>query len=208
MRLVRSQTRAKAIYACKHILGEVNKLLTANRVSELSNGEPTYVTFCELLSRVFDLLLAHCNTPAEAEEAVTPVHDAFMLALLAKRNFNGMLTLVRETERSLQRHKKAAIAAHGPEAPPEMLAPRLAWLQEHKVVEELLNVNMHQRQYTEGMQKLLEVLAELNALDKETLVSLWAKQRQVPPYDREFLAAACVPCPCTSPAAVGRLPCC
>lgn len=184
------QEKVEAATTCQWVLSQIKMRLDSNDMAALSNDEPTFITVTEVIWRVFDLLHIYSEDPAVADSAVTPVHDKFMLALLAKRNFNGMLTLVRETERSLRRRRRALELQPDSPRAAQRLAPRLAWLQEHKVVQELLNVNMHQRQYTEGMQKLLTSLAELNALEKDTLVSLWAKQRQVRPCSH--LAVVCL----------------
>jgi hypothetical protein len=165
------------VTAVRKQLASVDALLAADDVAALSaGGEPTFGTFCVFMMRLYFVALV-CMPVDEAEATVVASHRAFLEKMLARRSFNAMLTLVREANSMLKRAQRPA--PEPPGVPNVKLAPLLEWLRAHKVVEQLLKVNMHQYQYVESVQLLLTLLADVNALDKDVLNNLWGKLRQV-----------------------------
>ena len=188
--LQRAQGQHVVTHACMHQVEAIRKMINADQLAVLSaGGEPTFNTINSTFNYLHSIVGLFGKGSAD-EAKVGEVHRLFCEKMLARRSFNAMLTLVRETCALLQRARgrvdrrtsastdaqdEAAAAAAAAAA----LQPVLAWLQEHHVVEELLTVNMHQRQYVESVQVLLTTLAEVGALEKDILVNLWGKLRQV-----------------------------
>jgi DNA-binding TFAR19-related protein (PDSD5 family) len=170
-----------AVSACTVQLVAIRALLDFDKLDALSAGaEPTFITLASFFGKVYGVVAAFVRE-LDAEDAVAPTHRAFLEKMLARHSFNAMLTLVRETNSLLKRARLWQQQQHqlGEPDGEAKLQPMLEWVREHRVVEELLNVNMHQRQYVESVQQLLTTLAEIGALDKDVLVNLWGKLRQV-----------------------------
>jgi hypothetical protein len=167
---------------------QVRERLTDDRIAALSaGGQPTFLIYSCFVWRLYQIAMV-VMPYEEVEAVVLSTHRAFLKRMLARRSFNAMLTLVRETNSLLKkaRTRGGKQPRDSDEAEGQLsstvqaaMQPTLEWLKEHHVVEELLTVNMHQRQYVESVQQLLTTLADVSALDKDVLVNLWSKLRQV-----------------------------
>ena len=171
------QGEPNVVRAVQRQLDTISEHLAANQMDMLSIGnELTFNSLCGLLKNMHTIV-ALCKSAADAEAIVAPVHRAFLVKMLEKRSFNTMLALARESNVLLQCARMRAAASADEKA--AQLAPMLAWLDEHHIVDELLTVNMHQRQYVDVVQQLLTSLADAGALEQGVLLNLWGKLKQV-----------------------------
>ena len=80
---------------------QVNSILhklEEDKLTELSaGGEPTFVTLSSTFSYLHNIVGTFARGSAD-EAAVGEAHRRFCEKMLARRSFNAMLTLVRETE--------------------------------------------------------------------------------------------------------------
>lgn len=117
---------------------------------------------------------------APCYETITEVRIAFYNVLLAKRSFSLTLVLIQDIN-NLCSQSFARSDQHAD------LSPYLDWMSSERVLQQLLGVNMHQRQYVDALQRLLENMARLHALDTQTTLKLVESMLQV-----SCPAAACL----------------
>jgi hypothetical protein len=174
-----SLLQAGGIDVLKQLLGHVGELLDADNLLALAQeNDHTYLCWSLFFQKLLDVAELFL-LPLAAEALMHDTHCKFLEKMLSRRSFNTMRALVREVNSWLCRACNWREQHEDTPSADAKLVPLLECLETHNVVEELLTVNMHQWQYVESLQQLLTTLAEVHALSKETLRSLWGQLRQV-----------------------------
>lgn len=125
--------------------------------------------------RQIHLIVAAAGGCATVYHTITEVRIQFFSVLLAKRSFSLTLVLIQDINNLFSQS-----FAQGAGSDPLIdLKPYLDWMSNQKVLQQLLGVNMHQRQYVDAVQKLLENMARLHALDTQTTLKLVESMLQV-----------------------------
>jgi hypothetical protein len=170
--------QAGGVDVLQQLLRKVHELLDADNLLVLAQeNDHTYLCLSRFFQKLLDVAKLFLQ-PSEAEALVHDTHCRFLEKMLSRRSFNTMRALVREVNSRLCRARRRDQNEDSPSADAK-LVPVLEFLETRNVVEELLTVNMHQWQYVESLQQLLTTLAEVHALSKKTLRSLWGQLRQV-----------------------------
>jgi hypothetical protein len=154
------------------ILRELESKLTREDASEQELNDRDLSAFPALFDKLY-IILAEFSPTDKVVKAVSPVHITFLNALLAKRSFASMLVLAREANELLARSRTLS------SSDPDALGPFLEWLSKHEVLQQLLAVNMHQRQYVDALQRLFSNLADCDGLNEKLLMELTTKLMQV-----------------------------
>lgn len=134
------------------------------------------------LLRQIQLIVDAAGGCATAYINITDVRIKFFSVLLAKRSFSLTLVLIQDinilcTQNFAQRSDQQISAQKSDQHAD--LQPYMDWMSSQKVLQQLLSVNMHQRQYVDAIQKLLENMARLHELDTQTTLKLVESMLQV-----------------------------
>jgi hypothetical protein len=151
-----------------------------------SNLEPhtdTELSTVPSLLRQISWIVEAVGGCATVHHTITDVRIMFFSMLLAKRSFSLTLVLIQDIN-MLFSHSFSRQDLD----PPTDLKPYLEWMAKQKVLQQLLSVNMHQRQYVDAVQKLLENMARVHALDTQTTLKLVESMLQV-------RSDCCIVCP-------------
>ncbi|KAI8477153.1 MAG: hypothetical protein J3K34DRAFT_455469 [Monoraphidium minutum] len=163
------------------VMGKLVPLAAADDDFLSDQGQDrTYSTLRTLLAAAHDVI--SCGGPPrdlEADAALAPAQQAFVLRMMEATSFVKQLSGVRELRDALRRVANLE-EGEGREARVQAFVD---WMEEHRLVERMLRANLHQRQYMQQVNAILHDLTLVGALTNAHLGQLWGVTEQEGTYE-------------------------
>ncbi|KAK9820599.1 hypothetical protein WJX72_012157 [[Myrmecia] bisecta] len=186
LKILTMEARRMFMPACDRLLAYVEDALEHD-VEELSDRgtDRMYNATHGLLQKICQLMEGALGAE-EADRRVGAVQRKFVMRMLTSSNFNKHLSAVRETNALLKRAhalEQCQTASSHAHSGASAVQSNVEWLQEHKVVQQLLRANLHQKQYVDQVQKVLKSLTASGGLQEEHLQLLWNLTEKVDTFE-------------------------